>query len=71
MKKIIHIGTTFFCLLAAFVIMPAYANSIPVEPPTQLLVGAGTGNPEDIIGNIIAWMIRITAILSIIAITWA
>ena len=73
MKKII-----FFTLLtiaallsslslvyADIIVIPPEGTALPIANDITNIDGAG-----DVIGKIIAWMIRITAIFSIIAITW-
>lgn len=76
MKKIFQ--NSFFALFAAFVPMMAFAAPQVISPTWQLPgapSGAGqTTEASDVLGvlpNIIAYVIGITAVLAIIAATWA
>ncbi|NRH21249.1 hypothetical protein HOO68_04350 [Candidatus Gracilibacteria bacterium] len=42
-----------------------------VIPPTQNLPDINSGDPGDAIGAVIAWLIGLTAVLTIVAVTWA
>ena len=76
MKKIFQ--NSFFALFAAFVPMRAFAAPQVISPTGQL-PGAPSGagqatEASDVLGvlpNIIAYVIGITAVLAIIAATWA
>lgn len=45
--------------------------AIIVSPPTQLLPTINNSKPGEAIGAIIAWLIGLTAVLTVLAITWA
>lgn len=42
-----------------------------VVPPSNLLPSINNGDPGSAIGSIIAWLIGLTAVLTIVAVTWS
>jgi hypothetical protein len=68
MKKFLKF-ITFLSFLAIGYIS-VYAD-YTVIPPTQNLPDINDGDPGNAIGAVIAWFIGLTAVLTIVAVTWA
>ena len=58
-------------IFCSFRIACSYADITVVPPDTQLLPIPATANSASSLGEIIAWFIGLTAVLTILAITWA
>ena len=63
--------TSLVLLVSRVTISYADVTLNSVVPPTQILPNINNGGAGDIIGAIIAWLIGLTAVLTVLAISWA